>query len=160
MFSTSIISHILVTTTLAGAPLARAEVQHEADSAHLLAYDENQDLAAEIVVSYVGKDHIRIEASFPDAVYLDFEVIGDEVMTLSSGRPAEAAARIAELGELLTQQANDVQANAAQEGWLECAGYTALAAGACASGSIIACAAATILAACTCLEAAEEGECT
>lgn len=41
---------VLATTLSTSPPLARAEFEHGPDSAHVLAFDENNDVAAEIVL--------------------------------------------------------------------------------------------------------------
>jgi hypothetical protein len=141
MFTTPVVlaAALAVTTQ----PLIRAEVESSAESAHVLAYDSDDQVGAEIVIWRVdGK--LRIDALFPDGVYLTATINGDQDVTIETDDPDAVTERLAAIEDLLAGV--DTKAS----GW-KCALEAALAAGACASVHAVACVATTVLAACECL---------
>jgi hypothetical protein len=124
-------------------PLTRAEVESSAESAHVLAYDSDDQVGAEIVIWRVdGK--LRIDALFPDGVYLTAIVNADQDVTVETDDPDAVTERLAAIEDLLAGV--DTKAS----GW-KCALEATLAVGACASVHAFACIGTTILAACECL---------
>jgi hypothetical protein len=143
---------ILATALTATPPLSRAEVERGPDSVHVLAFDANDDVAAEVVVWHGVNQDIRIDALFPDGLTLSAVVaVSGEVMSIDSDDPQTVAGRLAAVDDLLA--GGTVQAS-----WLKCAAYAAITAWELSHASPIAVPTA-ILAACECLpEIVEEWE--
>jgi hypothetical protein len=96
---------ILLTATIGGTPTDIAppnsvDVEHSDDSIHVLAYDADGDVTAEIVEWWDGAD-IRIDANFPDGVYLSATVRGEDDITIESNDPAVVSERIAAVEDIL-----------------------------------------------------------
>lgn len=133
------------------APPNSVNVEHTDDSIHVLAYDPDGDVTAEIVEWWDGAD-IRIDANFPDGVYLSATVRGENDVTIESNDPAAVSERIAAVEDLLAN------ASTGANGWT-CA-LEVLAAGvACAAGGPVgvgACALGGLLVACACIPLIDE----
>jgi hypothetical protein len=139
---------ILATALSATPPLARAEVEHGPDSTHVLAFDTNEDVAAEVVVWHVDHRHIRIDALFPDGLTLSAQVaVSGDVVSIDSDDPQVVAGRLSAVDDLL---AGGLADGALEGSWLKCAAYAAITAFELAHASPIAVPTA-ILAACECL---------
>jgi hypothetical protein len=135
------ITQIMLATAISSAPLARAEVEVEPDSAHVLAYDTEGEVAAEIVVWHYGEE-IRLDALFPDGTSLNATILGGTV-TVDSDDLEAARTQIVAVRNLL----HDIDP---QKGWLKCAAYAAISIEELAHASPIGVATA-VLAACECL---------
>jgi hypothetical protein len=142
MFTTPAI--LVAALAISTRPLTRAEVESSTESAHVLAYDSDDQVAAEIVIWRLdGK--LRLDALFPDGVYLTAIVTGDQNVTIEGDDPDVVAGRLAAIEDLLGR----VDTTSASK-W-KCALEAALAVGACASVHAFACIGTTVLAACECL---------
>jgi hypothetical protein len=80
------------TTTGPPPPPTRVDVEHTDDSIHVLAYDAEGDVTAEVVEWWNGAD-IRIDANFPDGVYLSATVRAEDDVTIESNDPAAVSER-------------------------------------------------------------------
>jgi hypothetical protein len=151
MFTNTVIPLV---ATLAGPaepqPLIRAEVVTTDGSSILYAYDDNDDVAAEIVVSFEG-----LQASF-NGLFVDARLADDgTVMSVQcGGQPCTEADRLTAEAQLAT--VNDVLVRSEPQALrLRCALTIALGAGACAAGGVaggLACLAGYYLAACECMD--------
>jgi hypothetical protein len=98
-------------------PIADVEVIESADSAHVLAYDPDGEVAAEVVVW--GRDgEVRFDAVFPDGLYVSLVTDG-ETVNVESDDVEEAAARMGEIRDFLVQlepQAGPIPCGAAVVG--------------------------------------------
>lgn len=121
--------------------ISDVEVVESADSTSLFAYDHEREVAAEIVVS-INDGKIKLDALFPDGLYLSVVTDGDAV-NIDTDDAEEAAARLGKIDAFL-------QETEPQKGEVPCA--AALVAGAvhaaAASPWVIV---EAILAACECL---------
>src|SRR4051794_13554159 len=107
IIATTILANVLSTQP----PLAPAEVtpnsvnvEHTDDSIHVLTYDPDGEVAAEIVEWWDGAE-IRIDANFPDGVYLSATVHGENDVTIESNDPAAVSERLADVEDLLANTA-------------------------------------------------------
>jgi hypothetical protein len=123
-------------------PLARAEVDVGPDSVHVLAFDEANDVAAEIVIWAYGEE-IRYAALFPNGSTVNVAVDREGKIISHECDDCESAA--AQIGPV-----EDLLANTEQAGWGKCAGYGVLLVAEIGTGHPIAAAATALLAACEC----------
>jgi hypothetical protein len=130
----------------------KVDVEHTDDSIHVMAYDSDGDVAAEIVEWWDGAD-IRIDANFPDGVYLSATVRGENDVTIESNDPAAVSERIAAVEDILANTPTGANK------WL-CAAEVLAAAIACgtAGGPVGAgaCALGALLVACACIPLVDE----
>lgn len=119
--------------------VADAEVVTGDRSTHLLAFDADGEVSAEIVVWIDVDDQPRLDITFADGLYL--RVTGDG--RAESPDAVEVAARAL----LITDWLSTAQV---QEGWGGCLTSAAAAVGSCAGG-LIACPFAAAFAACDCI---------
>jgi hypothetical protein len=144
MFTPTIVALILSTSVAPQPQLTRAELERGPDSAHVLAFDANDDVAAEIVLWRVDQRHIRIDALFPDGLVLTAVFDGEFIVTIDNDHPEAVAGRLAAINDLLAATSEP------QASWLKCAAYAAITALELAQASPIGVATA-VLAACECL---------
>jgi hypothetical protein len=130
----------------------RVDVEHTDDSIHVLVYDADGDVAAEVVEWWDGAD-IRIDANFPDGVYLSATVRGENDVTIDSNDPAAVSERIAAVEDILVNMPTGANK------WL-CAAEVLAAGIACgtAGGPVGAgaCALGALLVACACIPLVDE----
>jgi hypothetical protein len=129
--------------SVSAAPLTRAEVHDGPRSTQVLAFDAENQVAAEIVVRIVGEGHIRIDAIFPDDIHAMAVVNGKgEILEIDNEAHELVATRIAAVLDLL--------AETEQAGWFPCAFHSTMAVVELAHANPLALAS-TVLAACECL---------
>jgi hypothetical protein len=134
---------ILAIALPTAAPLTRAEVHHGPESTQIVAFDAEDQVAAEIVVWIVDEGHIRIDAIFPDDIHAMAVVNGNgEIIEVDNEAHGLVAPRIAAVVDLLAQTE--------QAGWVPCAFHGVMAVVEIAHANPIALASA-VLAACECL---------
>jgi hypothetical protein len=153
-----ITTHVILLTAIFGGPQNdsagphRVDVQHTDDSIHVFAYDPHGDVTAEIVEWWDGAD-IRIDANFPDGVYLSATVRGENDVTIESNDPAVVSERIAAVKDLLAN--TPTEANK----WI-CALEVLAAGAACATVGgpvgVGACALGALLVSCACIPLIDE----
>lgn len=78
----------------------RVDVEHTDDSIHVLAYDADGEVTAEVVEWWDGAN-IRLDANFPDGVYLSATVRGENDVTIDGSDPAAVSERLAVVEDLL-----------------------------------------------------------
>lgn len=125
-------------------------VERSTDAAHVLAYDNDGQVAGELVLSHeIGTDEtgeptseLHIDAIFPDGAYMFVVLTDDGEQTVET--EGNAAAQIAEIQAILV----DVDTKAK---WWKCAAEIGLAAAAYIGVHPVAALATTVLAACECL---------
>jgi hypothetical protein len=148
MLAATILAATLSTVPPAAVPpasqLTRAEFERSPSSVHVLAFDANEDVAAEVILWRVDQRHLRIDALFPDGILLTAVFDGDSITTLDNDEPEVVAARLAAVIDLLAS------ASVSQANWTKCAGYAAFAAWELSHASPIGVVGA-VLAACECL---------
>lgn len=139
----------VVATVVDGEPeLVRAEIIPADDSAVLLAYDADDNVAAEIAISADG----RIQASI-DGVFVDAEVTPDGTLVVqchgacTDTERAAAAARIATIGLLV-----DNSPHAGKTAGMWCAIGIASTAAACVGSSGLLCGVGFAATACACMK--------
>jgi hypothetical protein len=93
---------------------------------------------------------VRLDAAFPDGLYLSVNTDG-EVANIDTNNGPEVAARMERLDAALPE-------TAALPEWVRCAGPAAFAALECATLNLIGCAGGTFFAGCECVEYFTEGE--
>lgn len=141
---------ILISSVLAvPPPPSRVEVEQSDDSFSVLAYDEQGEVAAEVVEWYDG-EKLRIDANFPDGIYLSVAVRGEGDATIESNDPAVAVERIASVEALIADSNDPTEANK----WI-CALEIAAAAIACGTAAgpigVLGCGIGAGLVACACI---------
>lgn len=152
MYTTQVITAVLLAAPPEPQPPSRAELVTTDGSSILYAYDSDDNVAAEIVISTDG-----LQASF-DGLFIDAELAADgTVMVVECrGEPCadadlqNARDQLAGVAELLIQSPPE----APEALKLRCALTIALGAGACAGGGLaggLACLAGYYLAACECM---------
>lgn len=124
-------------------PITDVEVVESADSTHVLAFDPDGEVAAEVVV-WAVEGEIRLDALFPDGLYLSVVTDGESV-TIESDDAAEVAERMGALLDHLGQTEQE------GEEWGDCAGHAAHAAVGCALARPFMCVVGSVIAACECL---------
>ena len=82
----------------------RVEYESGAQSAHVLAFDDEGEVAAEVVLWHVGDGKLRLDAAFPDGLTASAELDGDGDVVIISEDPVTAAARLAEVEDILAAQ--------------------------------------------------------
>lgn len=121
----------------------RVEVHYAGDSTHVLAFDEHDQVTAEIGVWIVDGGHIRIDAAFPDDIRASVTTDANgRVLNIDNEDHAQVAPRIAAVADLL--------ADTEQAGWAPCAFHSVMAVVEVAHVNPLALAS-TVLAACECL---------
>jgi hypothetical protein len=105
--------------------VADAEVVARDNSTHLLAYDAEGEISAEIVVWTDTDDRTRVDVMFPDGLYLSATTDGESI-TVETDDAAEVAARVAIIEEGLAS-ISDVEV-------MKCAGSVLVAVGGCGWG--------------------------
>jgi hypothetical protein len=110
--------------------VADVEVVARDNSTHLLAYDADGEVAAEIVVTTEADDRTRLDVMFPDGLYLTAVAEGESI-TVETDDAAEVAARVAIVEESLAS-ITDVDV-------MKCAGSVIVAVGGCGWGGPLAC---------------------
>jgi hypothetical protein len=154
--ATAILSSILALDPTSTSPpmfdVADAEVVIGNNSAHLLAYDSEAEVSAEIIVWVDGDDRQHLDAVFADGLYMSTTIDGESVV-IETDDSAEVSARAEAITDWL---AGDPGAQGRT--WLECGAKTLLAAGTCASLAAIFCVGGTVLAVCECLPLLSFGE--
>lgn len=153
-----ITSHAILLTAIIGEPpndIAKpnsVDVEQTDDSIHVLAYDPDGDVTAEIVEWWDGAD-IRIDAYFPDGVYLSATVRGEDDVTIESNDPAAVSERIAAVEDLLANTPTGANK------WI-CALEVLAAGAACAVAGgpvgVGACALGALLVSCACIPLIDE----
>jgi hypothetical protein len=145
----------IIAMTLALAPpsfdVSDTEATTTDDAFHLLTYDADGEVSAEIVVWTDDRGRLRLDAGFDDGHYLAMVVDGDEV-TSDSDDAAEVAARAQAIDDFLAT-------NPAQEGTIWCATGVLAMAGFCGTGNLLGCMVGTATVACHCLPLVMEAEC-
>jgi hypothetical protein len=154
MLTATILSTLLVLQPLAS-PLTstdaadpnRVDVEHTDTSIHVLAYDADGEVSAEIV-EWRDSAGLRIDANFPDGVYLSATVRGEDDITIESNDPAVVSERITAVEDVLARSTTGANK------WT-CALEVLASAAACgaASGPVGAgaCAVTALLVACACI---------
>jgi hypothetical protein len=125
--------------------VADLEVERSAESTHLTAFDDDGEVAAEIVLWTDSDGHARLDTNFADGVYVWVTIDGDSV-EVESNNPAEGANRLASMGA--TTQASWEDVSADDLGW--CAGALIGAAGAAVTGNLLGTIGASIIAGVNC----------
>jgi hypothetical protein len=155
MLAPTILIASLCTTQLTSQPsqppIARAEVEVADDTVHLIAFDRDGEVAAEVVQWQLDGES-RIDAVFPDGLAMTIDLDGEEV-TIISDDPDEAISRLALIEDLLAETDQAGKGNS-----LECWGHLTLTVIHCATANVPFCilgAAATV---CEC-EDEEDFEC-
>ena len=74
---------------VAAAPV-RVEYESGANSAHVLAFDNEDEVAAEVVLWHTGDGKLRLDAAFPDGLIASAEVV-DGVVIMSEDPDLAAA---------------------------------------------------------------------
>jgi hypothetical protein len=126
-----------------------AELETGDNSAHLLAYDSDGEVSAEIIVWVDSNDQPRLDVVFADGLYLS-AVDG----VIESDDAAEVAARVEAIDEYLADETTQLKASK-----LVCAGSFMLTVSACASLRVLACMGGSAVTACACLPAFSDSEC-
>jgi hypothetical protein len=152
--ASTLLSWVLATAPEPPPPPETVEFAQSDDSVQLTARDADGDVAAEVFLWTDTDGNIRLDATWPDGLYLS--VISDgEDATVHSEDGAEVEARLLELDAALQEPAAAPQ-------WLECAGSVVLAGAACIPPlgpfKFAACVGAAGFAACACTETATDGE--
>ncbi len=110
--------------------VADAEVVARDNSTHLLAYDAEGEVSAEIVLWTDTDDRTRVDVMFLDGLYLSVTTDGESI-TIETDDAAEVAARVAIIEEGLASITDlDV---------MKCAGSVIVAVGGCGWGGPLAC---------------------
>jgi hypothetical protein len=155
---TTTITAALTLTTPAPLPTAElgppnsVDVEHTDDSIHVLAYDPDGEVTAEIVEWWDGAD-IRIDANFPDGVYLSATVRGEDDVTIESNDPAAVSEHLVAVEDLLANTP------AGANKWI-CAAEVLAAGAACAAAAgpvgVGVCALGALLVSCACIPLIDE----
>jgi hypothetical protein len=130
-----------------------AEVVQGDRSAHLLMYDAEGEVSAEVIVWVDEQDRHRFDVAFPDGVYLSATTDGEEVV-IDSPDAADVAARVEAIDRFLATEQPQAKGSKV---W--CAGSLLLTAGACAASSLLGCMGGAVVSACVCVEAFTDSEC-
>ena len=133
--------------------IQRVEVNESPAATSVLAYDDTDELAAEIIVRRTDDGEVMLDALFPDGLYMSVVTDGDHV-TIDSDDAEEVAARISEIQAALPPDSTLAKIPK----WAMCAGKAVFAAASCSSGGLIWCAGSTLYAACECIEWVSKGE--
>jgi hypothetical protein len=121
MFPTLALSTALTLAAPTSTPNpTRVEVVHGPASTQVIAFDKEDRVAAEIVVSIVDQGHIQIDAVFPDDIRTMVMVDGSgEVIEIDNEDHGRVAPRIAAVLDLLGETE--------QAGWVPCALHSTMA---------------------------------
>jgi hypothetical protein len=123
--------------------IVRVAMDRSQDSVHVFAYDEVEELAAEIVLWLAPDEgYIHVDANFPDGVYLATTLSHDEIIAIDNNDPEVTVARLTAV--------LDVLGEVEQASWWKSAGYAAITAIEATKGSVLALPSA-VLAFCECL---------
>jgi hypothetical protein len=147
LFLASVLSLSLLTAAapaFAASP-TRVEYESGAQSAHVLAFDDEDEVAAEVVLWHVGDGKLRLDVAFPDGLTASAELDGDGDVVIMSEDPVTAAARLAEVENILAAQEPQMGTP------FTCALGVVVTAGACAVAHALGCVGGAVLTACDCL---------
>lgn len=129
-------------TAVTAPPIADVEVVDGTDSTHVLAYDDDGEVTAELVVWADSDGRIRLDAAWPDGLHLSVVTDADEA-TVETDDRAEVERRMVELDDALGQ--------VEVAGWVPCAAGAFFAVAACATGHPVICLGEAYVTACHCL---------
>lgn len=130
------------------------EVQQTDSSARVTAYDADGEVAAELAVWVDSGGRKHVDANFPDGLFLNVAIDGENV-TVDSDNRAEVAARAQAINDWLA--ANEPQADWHE--WAPCAIHAGFAVFECAVGGPLGCGVGGVLAACECLPLFTDVDC-